>query len=69
MCSHEEWEKLLRRVEDAIESEDLRDRLAETAVPVEALIDEIKVRPGVSENAEMAWRMSIAPATGVGGLN
>jgi hypothetical protein len=51
MCSQAEWDKLRRRVEDAVESEDLRNLMSEAAARVEALIDEIKVWTCAPENA------------------
>ena len=56
MCSHAEWEKLRRRVEDAVESEDLRSLMSEAAARVEALVDEIKLWTCASENAEWIRR-------------
>jgi hypothetical protein len=56
MCSHAEWEKLRRMVEDAVDSEDLRDFLSEAAVRVEALLDEIKDRTCATENTEWVHR-------------
>ena len=56
MCSHAEWEKLRRRVEDAVESEDLRSFMSEVAARVEVLIDEIKLGTCASENAEWIRR-------------
>jgi len=52
MCSDAEWEKLRRRVEDAVESEDLRDFLSDAYACAEALIDEFKVWTRGPENAE-----------------
>jgi hypothetical protein len=54
MCSRAEWDKLRRRVEDAVESEDLRHLMSEAAARVEALIDEIKAWACASESGE--WR-------------
>lgn len=56
MCSNAEWEKLRRRVEDAVDSEDLRGFLSEAAVRVEALVDEIKVWNCATENTEWVRR-------------
>ena len=52
MCSKAEWERLRRRVEDAVESDDLRSFMSEAAARVEALIDEIKLWSCASENSE-----------------
>lgn len=53
MCSNPEWERLRRKVEDAVESEDLRSFMA---ARVEALIDEIKLWTCASENAQWIRR-------------
>jgi hypothetical protein len=52
MCSQAEWDELRRRVEDVVQSGELRDLISETAARVEALIDEIKVWTCAPENAE-----------------
>ena len=56
MCSHAEWEKLRCGVEKAVESEEVRDLLAEAAVRVMALIDGIRRWDCASENAEWVRR-------------
>ena len=56
MCSKAEWERLRRRVEDAVESEDLRSFMSDAAARVEALIDEIKLWTCASEKAEWIRR-------------
>jgi hypothetical protein len=56
MCSQREWEKLRRRVEDAVESEDLREFLSDAAAHVEALIDEIEAWTCATEDAEWVRR-------------
>jgi len=56
MCSNAEWEKLRRRVEDAVESEDLRSFMSEAAARVEALIDETKLWTCASEKVEWIRR-------------
>jgi hypothetical protein len=56
MCSHPEWDKLRRQVEDAIESEDLRYLISEAAAQLEGLIEEIKVWGCKAENPEWVRR-------------
>ena len=56
MCSQAEWDELRHRVEDAVESGDLRNLICETAARVEALIDEISVWTCAPENAEWVRR-------------
>jgi hypothetical protein len=56
MCSHAEWEKVRHGVEDAVESEGLRDFLTDAAAHVEALIDEIRARACASERGEWVHR-------------
>jgi hypothetical protein len=56
MCIQADWDELRRRVEDAVESGDLRNLISETAARVEALIDEISVWTRASENAEWVRR-------------
>jgi hypothetical protein len=52
MCSQAEWDKLRRRAEDALASEDLRELMSEAAARFEALIDEIKVWTCAPEDAD-----------------
>jgi len=56
MCSQAEWDKLRRRAEGALASEDLRELMSEAAARFEALIDEIKVRACAPEDAECVRR-------------
>ncbi|TMK95595.1 MAG: hypothetical protein E6G34_14325 [Actinobacteria bacterium] len=56
MCGQAEWDKLRGRVEDAVESEDLRNLMSEAAARAEALIDEIKVWTCAPENADWSRR-------------
>jgi hypothetical protein len=56
MCSHAEWENVRRRVEDAVESEELREFLSEAAARFEALVDELKDWTCAGENAEWTRR-------------
>lgn len=56
MCGQAEREKLRRRVENALESEDLRNLMSEAAARVEALIDEIKLWTCAPENADWVRR-------------
>jgi hypothetical protein len=43
MCNNAEWEKLRRRVEDTVESEELRSFISDAAARVDSLIVEMKV--------------------------
>ena len=52
MCSSGDWDRLRRRVDDAVGSEDLRSFMSETAARVEALIDEMKLWTCASENVD-----------------
>ena len=67
MCSQAEWDKLRRRAEDALASEDVRELMSEAAARFEALIDEIKVWTCAPEEG-MRSPTSTASAVRVGGL-
>ena len=56
VCIEADWAELRRRVEDAVESEDLRTLISETAARVETLIDEISAWTCAPENAERVRR-------------
>jgi hypothetical protein len=56
MCSHADWERLRRGVEDTVNSEDLRELMSEAAARIETLIDEIKVWTCAPEDAERVRR-------------
>ena len=61
VCILADWDELRRRVEDAVESEDLRTLISETAARVETLIDEISVWTCAPENAEWVRRCQRRP--------
>jgi hypothetical protein len=52
MCSQAEWDVLRRWVEDAVESEDLRDLVSAAAARIEVLIDEVKMRTCAQDDAQ-----------------
>jgi hypothetical protein len=42
MCSYQEWERLTRRVQEAVDEGQLREFLADAAARVEAFVDDLK---------------------------
>jgi hypothetical protein len=42
MCSYEEWEKVARRVQEAVDERQVGEFVSDAAARVEALIDELK---------------------------
>ena len=69
VCIEADWAELRRRVEDAVESGDLRNLISETATRVEALIDEINVWTCAPRERGMGSPVSTAFAGRVGGVN
>jgi hypothetical protein len=56
MCSHQEWESLRRRFQEAIEEGELREFVADAAARVETFVDELRRRSCVPEDADWVRR-------------
>ena len=54
MCSHQEWESLRRRFQEAVDEDELREFVADAAARVEAFIEDLKRRACAPENADWA---------------
>jgi hypothetical protein len=54
MCSHEEWESLRRRFQEAVDEGQLREFVSDTVAHVEAFVDELKSRACAHEDADWA---------------
>ena len=52
MCSHQEWQSLRRRFEEAVEDGELREFVADAVIRVEAFVEELKSRGCASEDAD-----------------
>jgi hypothetical protein len=52
MCSYQEWERLRRRLQDAVDDGQLRELVADAAARIEALVDELKTRACAPEDAD-----------------
>jgi hypothetical protein len=52
MCSYEEWERLARRVQEAVDEGQVREFVADAAARVEALVDELKGWACAREDAD-----------------
>lgn len=52
MCSHEEWQNLRRRVEQAVDEGQLREFVEDVTARVEAFMDDLKRSGCWSEDAE-----------------
>jgi len=52
MCSQQEWERLRRRVEDAIDDGQLRELAADAIASVEAFVEELRSRACVPEGSD-----------------
>jgi hypothetical protein len=52
MCSHAEWENLVRRVEEAVEEGQVRDLVSDAAARIDALIDSVMGWACAPENAD-----------------
>jgi len=54
MCSCQEWERLRRHVQEAVNERQLREFLADAAARVEAFVDDLKVQACAPEDANWA---------------
>jgi hypothetical protein len=52
MCSHQEWERLRRRFEDAVDEGEVREFVADAVGRLEAFVDELKGRACAPEDSE-----------------
>ena len=52
MCSHQEWDSLRRRFEEAVDESELRDFAADAVTRVEVFVEEIKRRGCLPESAD-----------------
>jgi hypothetical protein len=52
MCNHEEWQNVRRRVEQAVDENQLRELVEDAAARVEALMDQLKRSGCWSQDAE-----------------
>jgi hypothetical protein len=50
MCSHQEWERLGRRFEEAVDEGELREFVADAVSRVEAFVEELKTRACAPED-------------------
>ncbi len=51
MCTYQEWERVTRRVQEAVDEGQLREFLADAAARVEAFVDDLKRRACAQEDA------------------
>jgi len=54
MCSHQEWESLRRRFQEAVDQGQLREFLADATARIEAFVDELKDRSCAPKDADWA---------------
>ena len=54
MCSHEEWERLTRRFQAAVDEGELREFVADALARVEAFVEEFKSRACAPEDPDWA---------------
>jgi hypothetical protein len=54
MCSHAEWENLVRSVEEAVGEGQVRDLVSDAAARIDVLIDSVMGWAGAPENADWA---------------
>jgi hypothetical protein len=52
MCSYQEWERVARRVQEAVDEGQVREFVADAAARIEALIDELKSWACAPEDAD-----------------
>jgi hypothetical protein len=52
MCSYEEWERLRRHFENAVDEGELREFVADAVTGIEAFVEELKRRAYVPEDAD-----------------
>ena len=52
MCSYQEWERLARRVNQAVDEGQLREFVADAAARIESLVDELNSRACAPEDAD-----------------
>ena len=52
MCSHQEWESLRRRFQQAVDEGQLREFVADATARIEAFVDELKSRACAPEDAD-----------------
>ena len=52
MCSHQDWESLRRRFQEAVEEGELREFVADAVSRVEAFVEELRSRGCAPEHAD-----------------
>jgi len=52
MCSHQEWESLRRRFQQAVDEGQLREFVADATARIEAFVDELKSRSCAPEDVD-----------------
>ena len=50
MCTYQEWERVTRRVQEAVDEGQLREFLADAAARAEAIVDDLKRRACTQED-------------------
>jgi hypothetical protein len=54
MCSHQEWESLRHRLQEAVSEGELREFVGEAVASVEAFVEELRSRACAPEDAGWA---------------
>jgi hypothetical protein len=52
MCSHQEWESLKSRFQEAVDEGELREFVADAATRIEAFVEELKSRGCAPDDAD-----------------
>jgi hypothetical protein len=63
MCSYQEWERLTRRVQEAVDDGQLREFLADAAARVEAFVDDLMGQTCAQEDADWVRGRGRRPRT------
>lgn len=50
MCSHQEWDSLRRRFQEAVDEDEVREFVADAVTRVEAFVQELKARACAHED-------------------
>jgi hypothetical protein len=54
MCSYQEWERFTRRIQQAVDEDELREFVADAAARIEAFAEELKSRARAPAGADWA---------------
>ena len=68
MCSHQEWQSLRRRFEEAVEDGELREFVADAVIRVEAFVEELKSRGCAPEDVVCGMEVEVGFVPGPGGF-